>query len=93
MNPRILLVTCGNAQAGDDGFGPRLAGLLSRAPVAGVHVADLGTRPDRLLDHLDGAGYEALVIVDAARCPDLPLGAGHRVRLAIALSPCSGTRP
>jgi hydrogenase maturation protease len=72
MTAPILLVTCGNSLAGDDAFGPRLADLLARAPIAGLDAVDLGMRPDRLFDHL--VGRDALIVVDAALCPDLPAG-------------------
>ena len=63
----VLIVTCGNPDAGDDGFGPAVAEVLRADPLAGVTVTELGTRPADLLDYAQG--YAALVIVDAVCCP------------------------
>jgi hydrogenase maturation protease len=70
----ILIATCGNADAGDDAFGPAVGravaamnfpGVTSGGP--GVEVVDLGIRPAALLDYLEGR--EALVVVDAVKVP------------------------
>jgi hydrogenase maturation protease len=63
----ILIITCGNPDAGDDGFGHAVAEGLRADPLAGLTVTELGTRPADLLDRLKG--YAALVIVDAVYCP------------------------
>lgn len=63
----VLIVACGNPDAGDDGFGHAVAEGLRADPLPGVAVAELGTRPADLLDHLKG--YAALIIVDAVCCP------------------------
>jgi len=63
----VLIVTCGNPDAGDDGFGHAVAEVLRADPLAGVTVTELGTRPGDLLDYAQG--YAALVIVDAVCCP------------------------
>jgi hydrogenase maturation protease len=62
-----LIVTCGNPDAGDDGFGDAVAGGLLADPLPGMRVAKLGNRPADLLDHMQG--YTALLIVDAVCCP------------------------
>jgi hydrogenase maturation protease len=63
----ILIVTCGNPDAGDDGFGHAVAEVLRADPLSGITVAELGTRPADLLDFAEG--YAALIIVDAVCCP------------------------
>jgi hydrogenase maturation protease len=63
----VLIVTCGNPNAGDDGFGHAVAEALRADPLPGVTVAELGVRPAGLLDHPQA--YAALIIVDAVRCP------------------------
>jgi hydrogenase maturation protease len=63
----VLIVTCGNPDAGDDGFGHAVAEGLRVDPLPGITVAELGTRPADLLNHLPG--YAALIIVDAVCCP------------------------
>jgi len=63
----ILIVTCGNPDAGDDGFGDAVAEGLCADPLPGITVAKLGTRPADLLDHAQG--YAVLIIVDAVCCP------------------------
>jgi hydrogenase maturation protease len=71
MRP-ILVATCGNASAGDDAFGPRVAALLRENDRADLEVVDLGMKPAALLDHLEGR--QMLVIVDAAAGQGLPPG-------------------
>ena len=63
----VLIITCGNPDAGDDGFGHAVAEGLRADPLPGVRVAELGTRPAELLDHAQGCA--ALIIVDAVCCP------------------------
>lgn len=63
----VLIVACGNPDAGDDGFGHAVAEGLRADPLPGVRVAELGIRPADLLDH--ARGYAALIIVDAVCCP------------------------
>ena len=63
----VLIVTCGNPDAGDDGFGHAVAQGLRADPSAGVRVVELGIRPADLLDHL--LGCAVLIIVDAVCCP------------------------
>jgi len=67
MKNPILIVTCGNPDAGDDGFGHAVAERLRADPLPGVTVRDLGIRPADLLE--DAGGYGALIIVDAVSCP------------------------
>jgi len=67
MKNPILIVTCGNPDAGDDGFGHAVAERLRADPLPGVTVRELGIR---LADLLENAhGYGALIIVDAVCCP------------------------
>lgn len=61
----VLVATCGNADAADDAFGPRVGRALRRRALTGVEVIDLDIKPTALLDHLPGPGR--LVLVDAAR--------------------------
>ncbi len=63
----VLIVTCGNPDAGDDGFGPAVAEALRADSVPGMTVVELGTRPADLLDYLEG--FAALIVVDAVCCP------------------------
>lgn len=63
----VLIVTCGNPDAGDDGFGHAVAEGLRADPLPCVTVVELGIRPADLLDHADGCA--ALIIVDAVCCP------------------------
>lgn len=68
MKKPILIVTFGNPDAGDDGFGDAVAEVLRSEPVPGITVAKLGIRTAGLLDHVQG--HAALIIVDAVCCPD-----------------------
>jgi hydrogenase maturation protease len=63
----ILIVTCGNPDAEDDGFGHTVAEGLRADPAPGVTVVELGTRSADLLDYAEG--YAAILIVDAVCCP------------------------
>lgn len=72
---RVLVATCGNPDAGDDAFGPRVACVLRHRAPAGVRVIELGIRPAALLDYLPGP--EVLVLVDAVRAD--PDGTASRV--------------
>jgi len=63
----ILIVACGNPDAGDDGFGHAVAEGLRMYPLSGTTVVELGTRPADLLDWVQG--YAALIIADAVCCP------------------------
>jgi len=67
MKHPILIVTCGNPDAGDDGFGHAVAERLRADPLPGVTVRELGIRPADLLE--DAGEYKALIIVDAVSCP------------------------
>jgi len=64
---RTLVATCGNCQAGDDSFGPRLGEFLRGHPIAGVEVVDLDIKPAALFDHLPGP--DRMILVDAVRVP------------------------
>lgn len=68
----IVVATCGNADAGDDAFGPLTAIALTGRRLTGVDVARLDNRPAALLDHL--GGREVLIVVDAVRGPGLEAG-------------------
>jgi hydrogenase maturation protease len=63
----ILIVTCGNPDAGDDGFGQAVAERLRADKLLGVTIKELGMRPWDLPDHAEG--FSALIIVDAVHCP------------------------
>jgi len=67
-----LIVTCGNADAGDDAVGSAVAAHLARLDLPDVEVFDLGTGPAMLTDLLDGR-YE-LIVVDAVQWPGRPPG-------------------
>ena len=67
LSASILIATCGNADAGDDAFGPAVGRVVAGMNLPGVTVVDLDIRPAALLDYLDGR--EALVIVDAVKVP------------------------
>ena len=69
----ILVAACGNTLAGDDAFGPLVARELSQKALFGVEVIDLGMRPAGLIDHLPGR--RAVILVDAAVCPEAAPGA------------------
>ena len=67
MKKPILIVICGNPDAGDDGFGHAVAERLRADRLAGVTIRELGLRPMDLLE--DEETYGALIIVDALFCP------------------------
>ncbi|MCF8127677.1 MAG: hydrogenase maturation protease [Deltaproteobacteria bacterium] len=73
MKHPILIVTCGNPDAGDDGFGHAVAVRLRADPLPGVTVRELGIRPADLLAATEE--YGALIIVDAVSCPGEKPGA------------------
>jgi hydrogenase maturation protease len=66
VKKQILIVTCGNPDAADDGFGHGVAEVLRTDSLPGITVVELGTRPADLLDYMEG--YAALIIVDAVCC-------------------------
>jgi hydrogenase maturation protease len=59
----VLVAACGNAQAGDDAFGPSVAAALRHHPNGHLRIVNLAMVPASLSDHLPGAC--GLVIVDA----------------------------
>ena len=63
----ILVVTCGNPDVGDDGFGHAVAERLRAGELPGATIKELGIRPADLLENAEG--YGALIIVDAVCCP------------------------
>ncbi|NNM33359.1 MAG: hydrogenase maturation protease [Gemmatimonadetes bacterium] len=66
-NPDILVVSCGNPDAGDDAFGPLVTDRVRRLDLPpAVRVEDLGLRPSALFDFLPA---DVLVLVDAVRGP------------------------
>jgi hydrogenase maturation protease len=75
-NGRVCLMGLGNAAAGDDGFGVRLAEELARAGVPDVIVA--GTAPERSVGRAAEGGYDHLVFLDAV---DLGAAPGSAVWL------------
>jgi hydrogenase maturation protease len=69
----ILVVTCGNALAGDDGVGPRVAQVLRENPIEGVHLIDAALDPSvMLLHHL--RDHRRLIVVDAILDASRPCG-------------------
>jgi hydrogenase maturation protease len=60
---RVCLVGLGNAGAGDDGFGVRLAGELARAGLPGVIIA--GTAPENSVGRAAGGDFDDVVFIDA----------------------------
>ena len=60
---KVCLMGLGNAAAGDDGFGVRLAEELARAGLHDVIVA--GTEPERSVGRAAESGYDHLVFLDA----------------------------
>jgi len=67
----VLVAACGNAMAGDDAFGPRVAEALRGSAPPAVQIVDLATKPASLLDYLPGP--ELLLIVDAAWDANAPV--------------------
>jgi len=67
MKKPILIVICGNPDAGDDGFGHAVAERLRADRLPGVTIRELGLRPMDLLEN--EKGYGTLIIVDALYCP------------------------
>lgn len=63
----ILVVVCGNENAGEDALGPRVARELADMNLSGVDIVDLAMKPAALFDLL--AGRELLLIVDAIATP------------------------
>jgi hydrogenase maturation protease len=68
----ILVASCGNVMAADDGFGPSVVAALQQRNLPGVQAINLDIRPAALLDYL--ADRKALILVDAALCPDCRAG-------------------
>lgn len=68
----ILVASCGNVMAADDGFGPLVVEALQQRNLPGVQAINLDIRPAALLDYL--ADRKALILVDAALCPDCRAG-------------------
>lgn len=61
----ILVAGVGNIFFGDDGFGPEVARVLAREPLANAKVQDVGIRGLHLAYELL-AGYDAAILIDAA---------------------------
>ncbi|QNN24057.1 hydrogenase maturation protease [Planctomycetales bacterium ZRK34] len=68
----ILVASCGNVMATDDGFGPAVIAALQQHNLPGVQAINLDIRPAALLDYL--ADRKALILVDAALSPDCRAG-------------------
>jgi hydrogenase maturation protease len=72
MIPKIFVAGVGNVFLADDGFGVEVAKYLAGQPVLeGVTVADFGIRGVNLAYRLL-EGYDALILVDAARRGEPP---------------------
>jgi hydrogenase maturation protease len=73
MSHRFLIAGLGNIFLGDDGFGVEVVRRLSADSLPGsVRVADFGIRTLHLAYELLEGGYEATLLVDAARMGDQP---------------------
>lgn len=70
-DPTVIIAVCGNADAGDDAFGPMVARQLG-GPPRGAKIVHVHTDATALLDHLPDAA--ALIVVDAVNGPGLPRG-------------------
>jgi len=88
LRRRVVLVGVGNRDAGDDGFGPRLAAQLSRRGVP--RCLDCGTTPENFLGRIVALAPTDVIFADAvdfARQPGadggLPVG-GSRGPLLVA---------
>jgi hydrogenase maturation protease len=68
----VLVVCVGNSLAGDDAFAPQVAEILRLNPPQNTQIVELGTAPASLVDLLHAR--KALIVVDAASCPDRPPG-------------------
>lgn len=70
---RVLVLTLGNRDAGDDAFGPSVAEALRSCGDTRALVIDLGSGgASALLDDIEGA--RGLILVDAVRGPGLEMG-------------------
>ncbi len=64
---RLWLLGVGNAERGDDGFGPALTAAVRAAlgDPGAVHTVDVGTCPERYVGVAAEAGCQELVFADA----------------------------
>ncbi|MHA7846843.1 hydrogenase maturation peptidase HycI [Serratia sp. D1N4] len=69
-----VLLCVGNCMMGDDGAGPLLAELCTKAPPAGWTVVDGGAAPENDIGFIRELRPDRLVIVDAT---DMGLAAGE----------------
>ncbi len=72
MDKPVLVACFGNADAGDDAFGPLVAARLGEIELPPARVVNIAMRPAALLDHL--AGCDSLIVVDAVHWPGAPPG-------------------
>lgn len=70
LSGRVCFLGLGNIDAGDDGFGVRLAEALARAGLPDVVV--LGTSPEQQLGQYADAGFDHLVFLDAVEIGAAP---------------------
>jgi len=67
---RVAVVGIGNPDLGDDAFGLALAGALAAAGAPAVVQA--GTTPERHIQRLADAGYDAVLFLDAVELGGVP---------------------
>ncbi len=61
-----VVLTVGNSLMGDDGAGPLLADLMTRAPVAGWTVVNGGSAPENVVHRVRALRPKRVLVVDAA---------------------------
>ncbi|GAB2894186.1 hydrogenase maturation peptidase HycI [Uliginosibacterium flavum] len=61
-----VILTVGNSMMGDDGAGPLLAELLTKAPASGWTVIDGGSAPENVAHQVQELAPQLVVVVDAA---------------------------
>lgn len=61
-----VVLAVGNSMMGDDGAGPRLAELMTRAPVAGWLAVNGGSAPENVVHRVRALRPKRVVVVDAA---------------------------
>ena len=85
---RVLIAGMGNVLRGDDGFGIRVIERMSRLDLPpGVELYEAGGAGIALVQKLMD-GYEACIIVDAAKCNGVP-GTLYRLTPEVPMVPGS----
>lgn len=63
LKGKVVILCAGNIERGDDGFGPRLAGMIKgKAP---YEVIDAGTAPENWTGVVAGLKPDTIIMVDA----------------------------